>query len=247
MKGRVDWMAIVSVFLGLTAVFWLSGRWQDWLGHRELEYRPVVARGEFSQDEQNTIDVFQQANYTLTVGIVSALDRSLNEETGQNIRGLFQTDAAINPGNSGGPLLDSAGRLIGINTAIYSPSGASAGIGFAVPVDTVARIVPRLIRDGEYRLPGLGITPDGRINQIVSNRYGIDGVVVLGVAADSLAEEFGLIPARRTRDRSFVLEDVVVVGTPVHSLMDIGHALEEHQSPARMTIVCNGETREVCP
>jgi S1-C subfamily serine protease len=96
-------------------------------------------------------------DYTLTSGLVSALDRSLSEGSGIAIRHLIQTDAAINPGNSGGPLLDSAGRLIGINTAIYSPSGASVGIGFAVPVDTVNRVVPQLIAEGEYRGPSLGV------------------------------------------------------------------------------------------
>jgi len=85
---------------------------------------------------------------TLTTGIVSALNREIESVNQRTIRGVIQTDAAINPGNSGGPLLDSAGRLIGVNTAIYSPSGASAGIGFAIPVDEVNRIVPRLIRDG---------------------------------------------------------------------------------------------------
>ncbi|PUZ78496.1 S1C family serine protease, partial [Acinetobacter baumannii] len=90
-------------------------------------------------------------DWTLTTGIVSALDRTLDGEGGgPAIDHLIQTDAAINPGNSGGPLLDSAGRLIGINTAIYSPSGASAGIGFAVPVDTVMRVVPQLIKTGKY-------------------------------------------------------------------------------------------------
>ena len=89
-------------------------------------------------------------DWTLTSGIVSALDRSLSGDGDDPaIDHLIQTDAAINPGNSGGPLLDSAGRLIGINTAIYSPSGASAGIGFAVPVDTIMRVVPELIREGE--------------------------------------------------------------------------------------------------
>lgn len=95
-------------------------------------------------------------DWTLTTGIVSALDRSLpNERGGPPIEHLIQTDASINPGNSGGPLLDSAGRLIGINTAIYSPSGASAGIGFAVPVDTVMRVVPQVIRTGRYIRPAL--------------------------------------------------------------------------------------------
>jgi S1-C subfamily serine protease len=89
-------------------------------------------------------------DWTLTTGIVSALDRSLETEDGGVNRHLIQTDAAINPGNSGGPLLDSAGRLIGCDTAIYSPSGASAGVGFAVPVDTVNRVVPEIIAHGHY-------------------------------------------------------------------------------------------------
>jgi S1-C subfamily serine protease len=104
-------------------------------------------------------------DWTLTNGIVSALNRSLTEENGMTVEHLIQTNAAINPGNSGGPLLDSAGRLIGINTAIYSPSGASAGISFAVPVDTINRVVPQLIRDGKYTRPELGIEIDEDINQ----------------------------------------------------------------------------------
>ncbi|MDP3225440.1 MAG: trypsin-like peptidase domain-containing protein, partial [Rubrivivax sp.] len=95
---------------------------------------------------------------TLTTGIVSALNREIESFNQRTIRGVIQTDAAINPGNSGGPLLDSAGRLIGVNTQIASPSGASAGIGFAIPVDEVNRIVPRLIRDGRFVRPALGIT-----------------------------------------------------------------------------------------
>ena len=94
---------------------------------------------------------------TLTTGIVSALGREIAAAGGGTIENMIQTDAAINPGNSGGPLLDSAGRLIGVNTAIYSPSGASAGIGFAVPVDTVRRVVPQIIENGEYTPPQLGI------------------------------------------------------------------------------------------
>ncbi len=100
-------------------------------------------------------------DWTLTTGIVSALDRSLTGDDGVVIQHLVQTDAAINPGNSGGPLLDSAGRLIGINTAIYSPSGASAGVGFAVPVDTVNRVVAQLIDTGHYAPPEPGHR-DGR-------------------------------------------------------------------------------------
>ncbi|MBI3131587.1 MAG: trypsin-like peptidase domain-containing protein [Acidobacteria bacterium] len=96
---------------------------------------------------------------TLTTGVVSALGRAIQSPEGREIRGVIQTDAAINPGNSGGPLLDSSGRLIGVNTAIQSPSGASAGIGFAVPVDTVNRVVPQLISKGRLERPDLGFEP----------------------------------------------------------------------------------------
>jgi S1-C subfamily serine protease len=113
-------------------------------------------------------------DWTLTTGIVSALDRTL-ADNGRVIEHLIQTDAAINPGNSGGPLLDSAGRLIGINTAIFSPSGASAGIGFAVPVDTVNRVVPQLIRHGKYIRPALGIEIDEDLNRRLTRLLGVEG------------------------------------------------------------------------
>ena len=132
-------------------------------------------------------------DWTLTTGIVSALDRSLpGEAGGPAIDHLVQTDAAINPGNSGGPLLDSAGRLIGINTAIYSPSGASAGIGFAVPVDTVMRVVPQLIKTGRYIRPALGIEVDEQLNQRLLALTGSKGVFVLRVTPGSAAHKAGL-------------------------------------------------------
>jgi S1-C subfamily serine protease len=122
-------------------------------------------------------------DWSLTTGIVSALDRSLDNESGGVNRHLIQTDAAINPGNSGGPLLDSAGRLIGINTAIYSPTGASAGVGFAVPVDTVNRVVPELIAYGHYSAPGLDIETDDMLSRAIARELGIEGVAVLRGAA----------------------------------------------------------------
>ena len=132
-------------------------------------------------------------DWTLTTGIVSALDRSLpGEAGGPAIDHLVQTDAAINPGNSGGPLLDSAGRVIGINTAIYSPSGASAGIGFAVPVDTVMRVVPQLIKTGRYIRPALGIEVDEQLNQRLLALTGSKGVFVLRVTPGSAAHKAGL-------------------------------------------------------
>lgn len=132
-------------------------------------------------------------DWTLTTGIVSALDRSLaGEAGGPAIEHLIQTDAAINPGNSGGPLLDSAGRLIGINTAIYSPSGASAGIGFSVPVDTVMRVVPQLIKNGKYIRPALGIEVDEQLNARLQGMIGSRGVFVLRVTPGSAAQKAGL-------------------------------------------------------
>ena len=149
-------------------------------------------------------------DWTLTTGVVSALDRSLGEENGNTIDHLIQSDAAINPGNSGGPLLDSAGRLIGINTAIYSPSGASAGIGFAVPVDTVNRVVPQLIKGGKYLRPALGIEVDEGLNQRLAQLREIEGVVILRVMPGSAAERAGLKGATLSRDGGIVPGDTIV-------------------------------------
>ena len=144
---------------------------------------------------------------TLTTGVISGLGREIESMTRRKIKGVVQTDAAINPGNSGGPLLDSAGRLIGVNTAIFSPSGAYAGIGFAVPVDTVLRIVPQLIANGRVIRPGLGvhILPDGQ-----ARRYGIEGVMLLEVPASSSAGRAGMQGARRRRDGGVAMGDIIV-------------------------------------
>jgi len=155
---------------------------------------------------------------TLTTGVVSALNRSLYNDNGSVIKGLIQTDAAINPGNSGGPLLDSAGRLIGINTAIYSPSGAYAGIGFAVPVDTVNRIVPQLIAHGHYQKPKLGITINEEINTHISNKLGIKGVVIVDVQRGSPAHSAGLKGAK-------VLGNEVIAGDVILTID--GHSVED--------------------
>jgi S1-C subfamily serine protease len=148
-------------------------------------------------------------DWTLTTGVVSALERELPGSNGITLQGLVQTDAAINPGNSGGPLLDSAGRLIGVNTAIYSPSGGSAGIGFAVPVDEVNRVVPQLIATGRYAPPTLGVQIDPQINEMAA-RQGLEGVLVLGVAPGSAADRAGLRPARIAPDGRIALGDVIV-------------------------------------
>ena len=187
-------------------------------------------------------------DWTLTTGIISALDRSLAGESGSLIEHLIQTDAAINPGNSGGPLLDSAGRLIGINTAIYSPSGASAGIGFAVPVDTVNRVVPQLIRSGNYIRPALGIEADEEANQRLAEVLGVKGVYVLKVLKGSSAEAAGLKGVTVSRDG--IVPGDIVVGVedkPVDSVARLRARLDAYKvgSQVRVTVLNGGNRRDV--
>ena len=170
-------------------------------------------------------------DWTLTTGIVSALDRSLPGEGSRVIDNLIQTDAAINPGNSGGPLLDSAGRLIGINTAIYSPSGASAGIGFAVPVDTVNRVVPQLISRGKYIRPALGITVDGKFNDRLTSMLDVNGVVILGVSRGSAAETAGLQGAVISPNGDIMPKDIIIAidDKPITSVDKLLAQLDEYR------------------
>jgi S1-C subfamily serine protease len=173
---------------------------------------------------------------TLTTGIVSALNREIESFNSRTIRGVVQTDAAINPGNSGGPLLDSAGRLVGVNTQIASPSGASAGIGFAIPVDEVNRIVPRLIRDGRVVRPALGVTaaPAGFAQALRLP----DGVAIVQLAPGGPAARAGLQPFRRARDGGVQMGDVVTAidGEPVKTLDDILTLLEQRQPGDKVTL-----------
>ncbi|ABG30455.1 PDZ domain-containing protein [Roseobacter denitrificans] len=186
-------------------------------------------------------------DWTLTTGIVSALDRDIPIGNGV-IEGLIQTDAAINPGNSGGPLLDSSGRLIGVNTAIFSPSGASSGIGFAVPVDLVKRVVPQLIATGVYRPPVLGIRFDPRIDTL-ARRNGIEGAVILSVDRGGPADVAGLRPAERSPNGGIVPGDVIqrVDGRRITSGTDLGAILDRYEPGDRITLTVwrDGETREV--
>jgi S1-C subfamily serine protease len=166
---------------------------------------------------------------TLTIGIISALNREIESVTQRKIRGVIQTDAAINPGNSGGPLLDSAGRLIGVNTSIYSPSGASAGIGFAIPVDEINRIVPRLIRDGKFERPVLGVqfAPAQLLPAL-----GLDsGVAVLDVVRGGPAGIAGLKPFYRNPSGKIVFGDVIVAidDRPVNNVDELFEVLEARQ------------------
>jgi S1-C subfamily serine protease len=169
---------------------------------------------------------------TLTTGVVSALGRTIQSVTNRPIEQVIQTDAAINPGNSGGPLLDSAGRLIGVNTAIYSPSGAYAGIGFAVPVDTVNRIVPQIIAKGRVSTPTLGIMIDDRASQIITRQMGLEGLLILGVQPNSPAANAGLIGTQRGPNGAIIPGDVIleVDGRKIRTSNDLYSALDPHQA-----------------
>ena len=159
---------------------------------------------------------------SLTTGVISALKRRLPTTGGREIANVIQTDAAVNPGNSGGPLLDSAGRLIGVTTAIISPSGSSAGIGFAIPVDTVNRIVPELIRNKRVPTAGIGIDV---ANEAVATRLGVEGVVIVRALPGSPAERAGL---RGIEPNATALGDVIVGvnGKPTRRLSELTEALE---------------------
>ena len=182
-------------------------------------------------------------DWTLTTGIVSALDRSLPNDNGSVISHLIQTDAAINPGNSGGPILDSAGRLIGINTAIFSPSGASAGVGFAVPVDTVNRVVPQLIAKGRYAPPSIGVEADESVNRELTRELGTEGVAVLRVQPGSAAAAAGLRAFQVAEDNTVVAGDVIVsVGSrKVSSVEELKSAIDDYRVGDVVTLsVSNG-------
>ena len=182
---------------------------------------------------------------TITSGIISALGRQIKSVGGRTIHGMIQTDAAINPGNSGGPLLDSAGRLIGVNTAIYSPSGAYAGIGFAVPVAEVNRVVPELIKFGRIIRPGLGATlADDNLNA----NLGVEGVLILDLEKNGPADKAGLRPTSQYMGE-IILGDIItaVAGVKVDSYDALRTELERFQvgDEVILTILRDGETLEV--
>jgi S1-C subfamily serine protease len=160
---------------------------------------------------------------------------------------VIQTDAAINPGNSGGPLIDSAGRLVGINTMIYSPSGAYAGIGFAVPVDTVNRVVSRIIAYGRYVRPTLGVLADDRVTRQLFGRDGAGGVLVLGVRSGSPAARAGLRATREERNGNIILGDIIaaVNGRPVTTQSELVNALDAYEFGDRVTLTVIRNDRRV--
>ncbi len=186
-------------------------------------------------------------DYTLSTGVISGLGREIQGAGGLPIRGAIQTDAAINPGNSGGPLLDSAGRLIGVNTAILSPSGASAGVGFAIPADTVARVVPQLIAYGREVRPIIGVE---LADDTLTDRLGLDGVLVVRVVPGSPADQVGILPTRRDpQTGEILLGDLItqVAGNPVRNNADLYLQLEKHhpKDTIALTLTRAGEPRTV--
>ncbi len=183
---------------------------------------------------------------TMTVGVVSALGREIDALSGRKIRDVIQTDAAINPGNSGGPLLNSLGQLVGVNTAIFSPSGANSGIGFAIPVNTVKRVVPELIQYGRVQTPFLGIT---RIPQPDYYRrlWGIEGVIVLDVVDGAGPQQAGMHGLSRDQLGRIVLGDVIVAveGEPVRNEDDLASMLERYRGGDTVTVTTQRDNRRV--
>lgn len=183
---------------------------------------------------------------TLTTGVISALGREIKSVSGIPIRDVIQSDAAINPGNSGGPLLNSSGELIGVNTAIYSPSGASAGIGFSIPVDVVKWVVPDLIRYGKVNRPTLGIEV---ANAQTTQRLGLTGALITHVVEGGAAERAGLQPTYRDRSGRIRLGDAIVGinGEKVESSNDLILILEKYKAgdDVRLKLLRDGQETEV--
>lgn len=178
---------------------------------------------------------------TLTTGVISALGREIQSRSQMPIRDVIQTDAAINPGNSGGPLLNSLGQLIGVNTAIYSPSGAYAGIGFSIPVDVVNWVVPDIINYGKIKRPRIGI-------EMISNQYtegmGLEGVLIMNVVPGSPAEKAGLMPTQRNKRGDLIIG---LGNTKIKENLDLILGLEKYKpgDKVKITIDRNGKKMEL--
>jgi S1-C subfamily serine protease len=179
------------------------------------------------------------------VGVVSALNRQIKSMFGRPIQGVIQTDAAINPGNSGGPLLDSSGLLIGVNTAIFSPSRASAGIGFAVPVDTVSNIVPQLIRHKRLIRPRIGVVLWQQDDFVRS--LGKSGVMVYRVSPNSPAHKAGLRGVRETFEGELLLGDIIVAvdGRRVNTSNDLMTYLETKKMGDDIVLTIDRYNRQI--
>jgi S1-C subfamily serine protease len=205
-------------------------------------------KGQLIEVGQKTIAIGNPfgLDHTLTTGVVSALGREVQGIGGVSIRDMIQTDAAINPGNSGGPLLDSTGRLLGMNTMIYSRTGSSVGIGFAVPASTILRVVPQIIRTGRAEQVGLGVQIDPE--QRLERRAGIEGVIALGVKPGSPADKAGVTGVEQTSG-GIRLGDVIVAidGERIRNYDDLYNAFDKHRAGDKVEITLSkgGRTRNV--
>ncbi len=177
-------------------------------------------------------------DWTMTKGIISALDRSMYTTNGEAIRHMIQTDASINPGNSGGPLLDSKGKVIGVNNIILSPSGANAGIGFSIPIDTVKRVVNSIIKKGSYTRPIIGISVDNRINELYKKYSGKNGVVVVDVLPNTSAAKNKLNSTFSDNEGLITFGDVIISlnTNKVETIEDLFGLLDEYKSGDTVTI-----------
>jgi len=251
--GLSDGRLYDAVLVGLdptgdVALIKLVGR--DDFPSAEFADSDLVAVGDFCFAAGNPFLLASDFQPSISAGIVSGTHRyQFPAGTILEYSDCLQVDAAINPGNSGGPLLDSAGRLVGVNTQIASPSGASAGIGFAIPADEVSRIVPRLIRDGRYVRPAIGVTagPPGLLRAL-NLTSAPKGVALVEVAAKGPAARAGLQPFRRAANGDIVAGDVITAinDEPVADLDDMLSALERRQpgDSVTLTVWRNGQARK---
>jgi len=196
---------------------------------------------------------FGQFGGTLTTGVISALGRTMQSPDGREVSGIIQTDAAINRGNSGGPLLDSAGRLIGINTAIFSPSGTNVGVGFAVPVDTIQRVLPDLLTLGRYRHPWLGIRYAYRLTSSLADALNLpvkQGLLLVELSESGPLTQQGVRGAQQEtvlgNQRLFIGGDILtaVDGEPVISIEELRTYLETNYQvgdTVQVTLNRNGQ------
>ena len=182
-------------------------------------------------------EMFNCILHTYSTGVISGIGREVRSPSGRPISNVIQTDAAINPGNSGGPLLDSSGRMIGMATAIYSPSGASAGVGFAIPVDTVKYVVDMLIKNGEIIRPllGLSILDSRQARQALGITKGI---LILEVKPGTPASKAGLRGLRRADSGIIEIGDIIIAveGKPIETEGDLFRAIEAYE-PGDVVIV----------
>jgi S1-C subfamily serine protease len=187
-------------------------------------------------------------DYTFTSGVISALGRKIDGIGGVKINNMIQTDAAINPGNSGGPLLNSNGELIGMNTMIYSASGTSAGLGFAVPVDSIARVVPDLIKFGKIIRPALGIVPLPE-HYLAQMGKLPKGLVIAAVPEGTTAEKAGLRGMRRTRNGQIFMGDIItkIGNDPIESVDGVFEILDKYKigDIVKLTIIREGEAKPI--